>query len=174
MSTRERWIVYPLLFLAIGLGLRNKLLPPSRFGGINETAIKAAEIDAKLIRCGELQTPKALIGQTESMHAECRRLVVVGPNGRPAIIAATDNRTGSGVLETFAADGRPLVQLHSTDAGGVVVTISRSGRVLVIGDAGQVDPDREADAQPAAAQPPEGEQPNQPSENPEKPDFNRL
>jgi hypothetical protein len=30
MSDRERWIVYPLLFLAIGMSLRDKTLPTKR------------------------------------------------------------------------------------------------------------------------------------------------
>lgn len=163
MSTRERWIVYPLLFLAIGLGLRNKLFPPSHFGGRSETVIKAAEIDAKRIRCGDFQTDRALIGQTK-----CRELIVFGPSGRPAIIAATDGRSQNGMLETFAADGRPLVQLRSTEAGGVVVTFGSNGRIVVFGDTGQPKTDRKADKPLESEQPTESEQPEKSAENQEQ------
>jgi hypothetical protein len=30
VSSRERWIVFPLLFLSLGVSLRDKLVPPSR------------------------------------------------------------------------------------------------------------------------------------------------
>ena len=43
MSSRERWTVYPLLFLAIGLALRAALLPPEFVG----------EVDAAKVTCRE-------------------------------------------------------------------------------------------------------------------------
>ncbi|MBU4399038.1 MAG: hypothetical protein KKE86_06840, partial [Planctomycetes bacterium] len=65
MSTRERWIVYPLLFLTLGIALRNKILPPTHFGGM-ETTLKAGEIDVRRIRCGELQAGRAILNQLEA------------------------------------------------------------------------------------------------------------
>ena len=48
MSDRERWIVYPLLFLAIGMSLRDKTLPTKRvfteklvvFNGKDESVVE--------------------------------------------------------------------------------------------------------------------------------------
>jgi hypothetical protein len=31
MTSRERWIVYPLLFLTLGIAMRDKVIPPQHF-----------------------------------------------------------------------------------------------------------------------------------------------
>lgn len=60
MSTRERWIVYPLLFLALGVALRDKIVPVHKI-------VISQEIRARTIRCGELEAERA---KFESMAAE--------------------------------------------------------------------------------------------------------
>ncbi len=139
MSTRERWIVYPILFLTLGIAMRDKILPPARIGGFG-TKLEAGEIDVRRLRCGEFQAGKGICNQLESGRSECRELFVVGPNGRPAIVALADPKSHNGVLETFTADGKPLVQLQSSEAGGIIMTFGSSGRVLVIGENGQPPP----------------------------------
>jgi hypothetical protein len=115
MSTRERWIVYPLLFLTLGIALREKVIPPER------------------IRVGEL-----VCNRLESLQTECRTLLVIGPTGRPVIIAGTNNNTQSGTIETFTARGLPLVRLFSTSTGGAITALARGGRLaLVLADIGQ-------------------------------------
>ena len=51
MSDRERWIVYPLLFLAIGMSLRDKTMPTKRvltqkLVVLNDNDAPVVEIDA--------------------------------------------------------------------------------------------------------------------------------
>jgi hypothetical protein len=53
MTTRERWIVYPLLFLALGIVVRDKLIPP-----IHKTVV-SQEIRAGSIRCGDIKADRA-------------------------------------------------------------------------------------------------------------------
>ena len=166
MSTRERWIVYPLLFLTLGIALRNKILPPTRFGGM-ETTLKAGEIDVRRIRCGELQAGRAIFNRLEAGRSECRELIVVGPAGRPAIIAYADPKTHNGAIETFSATGKPLVLLRSTDAGGLVVTLNPSGRFS--GIMGNTSPPPEKQSPP---KPPQTEQPTE-KEKAEQPADNR-
>ena len=125
MSTRERWIVYPLLFLAIGLALRDKVWTPHRCGGA-EMSLRAGEIDAGVIRCGKLQVVDAAMRRVETAQLECRNLIVAGPNGQPAIHAHADPKTRGGTVETFSADGQPLVVLKSTQSGGLVATLNRA------------------------------------------------
>jgi hypothetical protein len=60
MSTRERWIVYPLIFLTLGIALRDKLL--------------------YRVRTDDLVAERV----------ECRTLIVHGPNGRPAAVVGVD------------------------------------------------------------------------------------
>ena len=44
MSDRERWTVYPLLFLAIGLAMRAVLVPPAAMGDIDAVRLVCREI----------------------------------------------------------------------------------------------------------------------------------
>ncbi len=64
MTTRERWIVYPLLFLSLGIALRDKVMPPMH---TNSFPLTAQRIEAETIRCNTL-----LAGQAEfkSMAAD--------------------------------------------------------------------------------------------------------
>ncbi len=103
MSTRERWIVYPLLFLALGSAVRDKLI-------------------------GRLEIGQVICDRLESGQADCRALFVRGPNGRPAVAAVADVRSNGGAIETFSTDGMPLVQIQSIGAGGMVVLTGHLGQ----------------------------------------------
>jgi hypothetical protein len=62
MSDRERWIVYPLLLLAIGLALRNGVETPDEGHG--------AEVDV----------------------VRCKALEVMGPEGKPTVTITTSDK----------------------------------------------------------------------------------
>jgi len=120
MSTRERWIVYPLLFLALGIAMRDKVVNAI---GTPWTQIQGAEIKAPRIHCGQLVA---------------KEIVVNGPNGRPVILAEANPRDGTGIIKTLSANGFPLVVIHASDTGGIVSAIGQLGKVLVdMGHQGQ-------------------------------------
>ena len=50
MSDRERWIVYPLLFLAIGMSLRDKTLPTKRL--VTQKLVVLNDNDASVVEIG--------------------------------------------------------------------------------------------------------------------------
>jgi hypothetical protein len=50
MSDRERWIVYPLLFLAIGMSLRDKTLPTKRV--VTQKIVVLNDNDASVVEIG--------------------------------------------------------------------------------------------------------------------------
>jgi hypothetical protein len=115
MSMRERWIVYPLLFMTLGIALRDKVVPPS-----------------------SLQVGEVVCDRLVSKQSECQALLVNGPDGRPVVIAKADAATNGGLIETIAGNGMPQVQLISTPNGGRVATVGRAGRLLLfLGDTGQ-------------------------------------
>jgi hypothetical protein len=162
MSDRERWIVYPLVFLTLGIALRNQFLPTRRFGAVD---LKAGEITAQKILCNDLvvmqkgecnqfqceqfQFNEALgkhirtLGLAECVQlkageAECRAILVVNTDGKPAILAGTDKNSRSGVIQTMNSNGMPLVQIRATDSGGLVTAVGLGGKVLVsMGEEGQ-------------------------------------
>jgi hypothetical protein len=127
MSSRERWIVYPLLFLALGTALRDKLIPPDHLGNLG-MQFEAGAITAPRIRCQGLQ-----VGQLV-----CERLLVSGPNDRPVVAIGTDSRNRAGIIETFTAGGIPQVRVGSGESGGLVTAIERAGKLeLILGDTGK-------------------------------------
>ena len=161
MSTRERWIVYPLLFMTLGIALRDKVT--NRVGNL-ATQVEAGAIVTPQLQCKELrvervvcdrllaseqvqskqvvseqvQSRRLISEQAETGQSECRTLVVKAPNNQPAVVATTDPKTQAGIVETLSAGGLPQVQLHSGESGGMVTTINPAGkRALILGDMGQ-------------------------------------
>ena len=112
MSTRERWIVYPLLFMTLGIALRDKIVPPSRFGNMG-LQLQANEITGRHINCNELHVKTVVCDRVD-----CHALLVDGPSGRPVVLAGTDPKTRAGLIETFAANGMPEVRIVAGKTGG--------------------------------------------------------
>ena len=150
MSTRERWIVYPLLFLTLGIVLRDKFMPLKHLAAVQ---FQAGEVTAPTIRCNQLEVNELICRnrlevdqlicrkqleanelvckRLEAIQSECRALLVRGPNGRPVVVARTDSKTQAGTIETISANGVPQVRLFSTDTGGVISTIGYLGKMAV-------------------------------------------
>jgi hypothetical protein len=143
MSTRERWIVYPLLFLALGLALRDKVYPPSKF---TARSVRAEEMLVDKVRCNHLDA-----GETECEVAKVARLDVnglsvsdpkgkerarmgvmenesgqvelYGRDGKPVLIMGADKTGRDGFLQTVTAEGAPQVLLHSVNGWGRVTAV---------------------------------------------------
>ncbi len=135
MSTRERWIVYPILFMTLGITLRDKV---TYHVGNLATQVEASAITSPRIRCNELQVGKLVCDRVQANQSECRALVVSGPNNKPVVVAGSDSNTHAGVVETYTATGMRQVRLFSSEVGGMVTTIERGGHLaLMLGDTGQ-------------------------------------
>ncbi len=92
MSQRERWVVYPLLFLALGLALRDKLVPPR-------------SLTAGVVLCDHLE----VLGP-----ANCHRLTVRDAAGHTALVLGADDDLRYGLF-ALRAGGKPLVPLSLYD-----------------------------------------------------------
>ena len=143
MSTRERWIVYPLLLLTLGIVIRDKILPQGHFQA-NEVAAGrihcgqlqvdqivegiavrnlrgGEEFAAGKIHCTQLQVDRVITaGGLAARGIQCGELVITGQDGRPTVVAGTDPKTKGGLITTLSPAGAPLVLLQPTDSGGVV------------------------------------------------------
>ncbi len=152
MTTHERWIIYPLLFLTLGIAMRDKVVPPR---------LSARDLEADLVRCNRLEVGLEKVALLEAGQVTCRVMTVAGPDGTDAvrmgviperggrlevcsrdgktIVAAGSDQTGrAGVVETLDADGAPQVQLLSTPSGGVVTTVRHDKKIWVVtGHVGQ-------------------------------------
>jgi hypothetical protein len=102
MSNRERWVVYPLLFLAIGLGLNNNIqLQEAQQDG------HSAQVD--LLRCKTLE--------------------VVAADGKPRVTISTTDQ-GEAILETASAAAKPLARIGSNSDGAVLSLFDRTGQSM--------------------------------------------
>jgi hypothetical protein len=140
MSNRERWIVYPLVFLTLGIVLRDKFVPQGHSAALQ---FEAGEIAAQSIRCEQLLVKEVVCDKLDSNQAKCRAFFIHGPGDRPVVVAGSDAKTGAGVIEThtakcrtFIIDGpgnRPVVTAGSdVKTGiGVIDTYSANGFPLV-------------------------------------------
>ena len=92
MSSRERWTVYPLLFLAIGLAVRAGALPAERFATLAAGAVEAEQII-------------------------CREIVVTATDDPADVIAVgTRPKSRDGVVERFDARGQPVEEYARQDS----------------------------------------------------------
>jgi hypothetical protein len=114
MSTRERWIVYPLLFLTLGITMRDKIVRSAP--GVPE------EIVAKRIRCGELRTENlsceqqtrcgelrvdgpASCGRLQSALVQCIEVQTIAPGNKASVTIGTDPKSGFGIIAMLTPRG---------------------------------------------------------------------
>ena len=160
MTTNERWVLYPLLFLALGIAVRDKVYPPVRLAALEKVTVYG-EMTANKIRCNQLEVgEKIRCNQLEVGKVECKvvtltgpegneairmgvmpnltgRLEVCGANGQTLVVAGADRSGHSGVVQTLRDDGFPQVQLHSTPTGGVITTVDRDMNLIIMGGFGR-------------------------------------
>lgn len=112
MTERERWIVYPLLFLALGASLRDK------FGG-PET------IDAKHIHCEELRTSQVVIADPRSNQPRIvlKTVPEAAPNGAVA-------PHSSGQIELLD----PAQRVQTAITRGAVITHGLKTQAIAVAD----------------------------------------
>jgi hypothetical protein len=103
MSDRERWIVYPLLFMALGFGLRNGV----EIQGAQE--VKTLEI--------------------QSVH--CRELRVVNASGKTIAQIGANSGNEAGILEVANAKGSPQVILSANSISGALTILDGVGRPIL-------------------------------------------
>ena len=141
MTDRERWTIYPLLVLSIGMQVRDKLVP-------------AKTIRAQSIHCQALtidngdKSPRILAsanGTVQVLGADNKARVVLGiaPNhagvvdvrgadGQRRAALLVDEGQQIGSLATFGPDGERRVVVAAGEGGGGLITVHGPvGRQLV-------------------------------------------
>jgi hypothetical protein len=101
MTSRERWTVYPLLFLAIGLAVRSAVLSD---GG--------AEVETPRLVCRELLVQAAdgtvLVHAGRVVGGGGGRIEIKDAAGIDAIAIGTRPEARDGAVEFFDAEGQPI------------------------------------------------------------------
>lgn len=121
MSERERWVVYPLLFLTLGISLREKMIQPisdqvrcRRLAVYDEDNRKVAEIAPMEV---------TLPGTNETAHAGSLRMM--DPFGLPIVSVDFEGLNVSGSLDVFGPVNRQVVHIGSSESGGMIQVFHR-------------------------------------------------
>ena len=116
MSSRERWTVYPLLFLAIGLAVRAAALPAVRFETLSADAVEADQIVCReIVVTGTDGTVLVHIGRV--VGGGGGRVEIKDAGGVDAIAIGTRPEGRDGGVERFDAQGRPVDEDPDGTAG---------------------------------------------------------
>ncbi|MCH8921848.1 MAG: hypothetical protein IIA67_01730, partial [Planctomycetes bacterium] len=130
MSTRERWIVYPLLALALGSSMKSQII--HRFECRTLVASKIEIVDRQSRRQAVLQStseggelslisPKTAAQTTISPNSiRTRNVVTVGPDGRPQLLSAAADRRFENQTAANTRPRRENERRVQTDAGRTV------------------------------------------------------
>jgi hypothetical protein len=106
MTSRERWTVYPLLFLAIGLAIRAAAVPPERF-----EAAKVDALEARRLVCREIVVEAAdgtvLIHMGRVIGNGGGRIEIKDEHGVDSIAIGTSPDDRRGAVERYDEDGKP-------------------------------------------------------------------
>ena len=117
MTSRERWTVYPLLLLAIGLAVRS--------AGVAEPELVTESLTAAQIRCRELlvetEDGTVLIHMGRVVNGGGGRIEIKDASGTDTIAIGTRPGDRNGRIDYFDADGQPAAKSADTvlqgDAG---------------------------------------------------------
>jgi hypothetical protein len=122
LTSRERWTIYPLLFLALGAALRDKL---------------TATVDSRFMSCEELEIVDRhgqLQMRLTSLEGDSGKILLYGPDGRLALAAEAEKslepNAHGGSLKVLDG-GSPRVVVSSGPAGGTVTTIDNEKNLTV-------------------------------------------
>ncbi len=133
MSNRERWILYPLLVLALGASLRTQIYPAFNH-------MHAGDFESGTIRCDNLEVGESILirgtdGKARVVISDASnrsgQIHVLGQNGSSVVALGANKATGAGVIDLYNADGQVRVKITSLKDGGALATFTANDQPLV-------------------------------------------
>lgn len=113
MTTRERWTIYPLLFLAIGLAMRAQTGAPDLEGRIRCEILEAASVVCRELRVESADGPTLVhLGRVKGGGGG--RIEIRDSKGNDSMAVGTRSGRSEGGVEFFEQDGRESARLTST------------------------------------------------------------
>lgn len=106
MNSRERWTVYPLLFLAIGLAIRAAAVPPERFEAAKVDALETTRLVCREIVVESIDGT-VLIHMGRVVGNGGGRIEIKDEHGVDSIAIGTGPDSRDGVVECSDNDGQP-------------------------------------------------------------------
>ena len=113
MTTRERWTVYPLLFLAIGLAMRAQSGTPDLNGRIRCEILEAENVVCQNLRVESADgNPLVHLGRVQGGGGG--RIEIRDARGNVSMAVGTRSGRSEGGVEFFERDGHESARLTST------------------------------------------------------------
>ena len=116
MTSRERWTVYPLLFLAIGLAVRSVAVPQGEFA-----AARVGSLEASRLVCREIlvegEDGTVLVHMGRVVGGGGGRIEFKDRDGVDTIALGSRAEGRDGVVEFFDAAGEPIGALEAPPGG---------------------------------------------------------
>ena len=113
MTSGERWTVYPLLFLAIGLAMRAQSGTPDLDGRIRCEILEADSVVCRELR-GESADGKTLVHLGRVKGGGGGRIEIRDARGNVSMAVGTRSGRSEGGVEFFERDGHESARLTST------------------------------------------------------------
>ncbi|MFM8891828.1 MAG: hypothetical protein ACKOTB_09460 [Planctomycetia bacterium] len=110
MTTRERWTVYPLLFLSLGLAMRAIVVPQGEFDAARVGALEATRLVCKELVL-ENDDGAILVHMGRVVGGGGGRIEIKDREGVDAIAVGTPPDGRDGKVEFFDAHGEPAGSL---------------------------------------------------------------
>ncbi len=126
MSNRERWIIYPLLFLALGASIRTHVFPS--FDRLFTGDLQADDIQvSNRVKCDTLEVTKSILlrgddGQARIVISDASnrsgQIHILGRDGKSIIAMGASKETGAGQIHILGQDGTSAIALGTNEATG--------------------------------------------------------
>ena len=110
MTSRERWTVYPLLFLALGLAVRAIAVPQGEFDAARVGSLESTRLVCKEIVI-ENEDGTILVHMGRVVGGGGGRIEIKDKDGVDTIAVGTRQDERDGVVEFFDGKGTPAGQL---------------------------------------------------------------
>lgn len=116
MTSRERWTVYPLLFLAIGLAVRSTVVPEAAFSTLTADAVETGQVVCReLVVTGQDGTVVVHVGRL--VDGGGGRIEIKDGSGVELLAVGSRPETREGVIEFYDDKGEPASALTAESGG---------------------------------------------------------
>ncbi|MFM9197410.1 MAG: hypothetical protein ACKOWG_17060 [Planctomycetia bacterium] len=112
MTSRERWTVYPLLFLSLGLAVRSIAVPQGEFAAARVDALESTRLVCREILI-ENDDGTVLVHMGRVVGGGGGRIEIKDRDGVDALAIGTRPDDRDGVVEFFDAKGEPAGKLSA-------------------------------------------------------------
>ena len=129
MNDRERWVIYPLLFLALGAALKDKMIPSeAKFRKVECDELVVARVSGRLL-CEELIVADSLTRQPGKIT--CGAVVVQGRYpSRPGTVQCDSLATTQAFVSDLTMNRLGDVKLPTLQGPLRLLTVDPDGNVV--------------------------------------------